>query len=108
MEEQDSSTSILMDKATEDKIRSGKILIVDPLEIKYASSRNPDEYHVCDMSANKGSGECSCQHFQYRIRPRMQSGEVKPFEAGSQCKHIILSLMILGDRLVKAVMKQRQ
>ena len=96
-----------MDKSIEQKIKNGKIIIDDPLEMKFCSSKNPDEYHMVDMSAYGGSGECSCQNFEFRIKPKLKTGEVQPFEAGSQCKHIILAIMILGDRLVKAVRKQR-
>ncbi len=96
-----------MDKATEKKIEDGRIVIIDPLEIQFASSKQPDEFHVVDMSAYEGSGECSCQNFQYRIAPKLKSGELTPHDLGTQCKHIILSLLILGDRLVKAVIKQR-
>ena len=96
-----------MDKITEEKIRSGSIIIVDPLELKFESSQAPDEYHVVDMEAYDGSGECSCPHFQFRIGPKLASGELTPFDLGTQCKHIILSLLILGDRLVKAVISQR-
>ena len=94
-----------MDKETEEKIADGRIRILSPLEFHYTTSESDEECHVVDLSLFQGSGACSCQHFQFRIEPHLRRGKIQPHEAGSQCKHIVISKLILGDRLIKATIK---
>ena len=94
-----------MDKLTEEKIADGRIEIISTLEFNFESSSNNGEYHSVDLSKYEGSGECFCEHFRFRILPKLKSGEIKPYEKGSQCKHILLARHILGDRLIKISIK---
>jgi len=91
-----------MDKETEERIADGRIKIITPLEIHFLSSDSKTEAHITYLDENDASGSCSCQHFDFRIRPKLKRGEITPHEAGSQCKHIVLARLILGDRLIKA------
>ena len=96
---------ISMDRETEEKINDGRIRIASPLEIHFQTSKNTDEFHLVDLSEYNGSGACWCENFRFRIEPKLKSGEILPYEAGSQCKHIVMSRLILGDRLIKAIIK---
>ena len=94
-----------MDKLTEEKIADGRIELISTLEFNFESSSKSREYHSVDLSKFEGSGECFCENFRFRILPKLNSGELKPFEEGSQCKHILLARHILGDRLIKISIK---
>lgn len=94
--------SFSMDKDTEQRIANGRIKIISPLEIHFLTSDSQEEAHISYLDENNASGSCSCQHFDFRIRPKISRGEITPHEAGSQCKHIVLARLILGDRLIKA------
>ena len=94
--------SFSMDKDTEQRIADGRIKIISPLEIHFLTSDSQEEAHISYLDENNASGSCSCQHFDFRIRPKISRGEITPHEAGSQCKHIVLARLILGDRLIKA------
>lgn len=97
--------SISMDKETEEKIADGRIRIESPLEFHFQTSESDDEFHLVDLSEYDGSGACWCENFRFRIEPKLKGGAVLPHEAGSQCKHIVMSRLILGDRLIKASIK---
>ena len=90
-----------MDKDTEAKISDGRIRIITPLEFHFETSECKESVHVVDLQKYEGSGDCTCQNFEYRIRPRLIRGDIDPHEPESQCKHIITAKMILGDRLIK-------
>ena len=94
-----------MDRATEEKIADGRIAIISPLEFHFQTSRSGDEVHVVDLSKYNGSGACWCEDFRFRVEPKLRNGDTQPFEAGSQCKHIVMSRLILGDRLIKMSIK---
>ena len=93
-----------MDRETEEKIIDGRIRIASPLEFHFQTSKSPDEVHLVDLSKYGGSGACWCEHFRFRVEPKLRGGSIEPYEAGSQCKHIVMARLILGDRLVKASM----
>ena len=94
-----------MDKETEQKIIDGRIKIESPLEFHFQTSQNSDEFHLVDLREYNGSGACWCEHFRFRCEPKLKNGSIQPYEAGSQCKHIVMSRLILGDRLIKASIK---
>jgi hypothetical protein len=96
---------ISMDSETEEKINDGRIRIESPLEFHFQTSESRDEFHLVDLSEYDGSGACFCENFRFRIEPKLKSGVIFPHEAGSQCKHIVMSRLILGDRLIKASIK---
>lgn len=57
--------------------------------------------HLVDVSYFGGSGSCSCPHFCFRIDPKLKRGEIKPWEAGSRCKHLLALRDHLGDRVMR-------
>ena len=96
---------ILMDKKTEEKLKDGRIKILSPLEFHFQSSDREDETYLVDLSYYKGSGACWCEHFRFRIEPKLKSGEILPHEEGSQCKHIKNAVKILGNKVIQASME---
>lgn len=48
----------------------------------HVSSRSRAIKHLVELSGLNGNGECSCEHFQFKLRPEVQAGG---FE---QCSHI--------------------
>ena len=94
-----------MDRLTEEKIADGRIIIQSPLDFHLQTSEELDEFHIVDLRRFDGSGACWCENFRFRIEPKLKSGKVKPYEEGSQCKHIIMARLILGDRLIKITIK---
>lgn len=97
---------ILMDKKTEEKLKDGRIKILSPLEFHFQTSDRKDESYLVDLSYYKGSGACWCEHFRFRIEPKIKSGEILPHEEGSQCKHIIAARLILGDKVIQSSMER--
>lgn len=95
-----------MDRLTRKKLQDGRIIIQSALEFNFQSSENPDEYNLVDLSMYGGSGACYCEQFRFRIEPKIKSGKVKPHEVGSQCKHIILARLILGQKVIESTMKK--
>ena len=94
-----------MDRLTEEKIADHRIIIQSPLDFHFQTSEKADEFHIVDLRRFKGSGACWCENFRFRIEPKLKSGKVEPYEEGSQCKHIVTARLILGDRLIKASIK---
>lgn len=61
----------------------------EPLRFYVTSASQPGIRHVVDLSANGGSGECSCQSFQFRCHPKLKDGE--RFTEAVWCRHIKLA-----------------
>tara|TARA_R100000734_G_scaffold19153_1_gene18675 strand:+ start:7813 stop:8163 length:351 start_codon:yes stop_codon:yes gene_type:complete len=95
-----------MDRLTRQKIEDGRIIIESALEFKYQSKQDPDSYYLVDLSAYGGSGACYCEQFRFRIEPKILSGSVAPHETGSQCKHILLSKFILGQKVIDSTIEK--
>ena len=95
-----------MDKKTEGNLKDGRIKILSPLEFHFEASDRKDETYLVDLSYYKGSGACWCEHFRFRIEPKLKSGEIMPHEEGSQCKHIRQARSILADKVIQASMER--
>ena len=95
-----------MDRLTRKKLEDGRIIILSALEFDFQSTENPDQYNRVDLSMYGGSGACYCEQFRFRIEPKLESGKVKPHEVGSQCKHIVLARLILGQKVIESTMEK--
>jgi hypothetical protein len=52
----------------------------------WAKSRSePDHWHLVDLTANNGQGECGCDNWKYRCQPKLKEGKSGP---GVWCSHI--------------------
>ena len=94
-----------MDKATQEKIDNKEIIIHSPLEWQFQSS-NKDEAHIVDLSKYLGSGECSCPHFQFRIKPKIKTLEYELHTDQSQCKHIKMAKHILVHKMIQHIIDE--
>lgn len=50
------------------------------------SASRADVEHVVDLGAFCGYGQCSCEHFEFRIRPLLEAGSADP---PTRCAHIL-------------------
>jgi len=57
--------------------------------------------HLVDLESNSLQGECSCQHFQYRINPMIQQGVINVKSEKARCKHIRVARQIFYDVVIE-------
>lgn len=69
-----------------------------PLRFKVQSKARHDIVHVVDLGAFNGNGECSCEHFQFRLLPKLQE---QPGKKTWRCKHIEAARSALVDEVIK-------
>ena len=50
----------------------------------HESDSRPGEHHLVDLKELNGNGECSCEHFMYRLKPELERGERQV----ARCTHI--------------------
>jgi len=73
----------------------------------FESRENPAISHTVDLSDWDCSGSCSCPHFDFRIRPLLEKGTIKPHEDRAKCRHIRRAEKILCYRTKKELLRQR-
>ena len=65
------------------------------------SMSQPEFPHLVDLEPFGWNGQCSCEHFRFRLQPGLSKGEIKPGRAG-RCRHLRLAReTMLMDLLVK-------
>ncbi len=74
----------------------------------FNSLKQKNYAHVVDLLENKNAGECSCQHFQYRILPMIKQGLLSPHEEKSRCKHMRIARQMFFEAAIEAYSKQFQ
>lgn len=94
-----------MDKEIRQKLEDGRIIMESALDFLFETSREKTESHLVDLRKYDGSGACWCENFRFRIEPKLKSGEIKPHEKESQCKHIVTARAILAQKLIDASRK---
>lgn len=72
------------------------------LRWRVTSGSRPDVEHVVDLGAHGGNGECSCEHFQFRLLPKIQEGH--RCETATRCSHIMVARKSLTDHVVQKLM----
>jgi hypothetical protein len=68
---------------------------VEHLEAKrylFTSSLNPDNVHLVDMDEFEGYGECSCEHFAFKLYPRLR---LRKRPLAPACRHLRRARRIL-------------
>jgi hypothetical protein len=58
-----------------------------PLRFHVASDSQPEIKHLVDLSENGTLGKCSCQHFEFRLQPLIDAGEIT-LHPQDRCKHL--------------------
>ncbi len=62
----------------------------------FYSNTQKDTAHVVDLM----EGECSCQNFQFRIKPLLEKGIIDATDSVAKCKHMKLAREILCDNII--------
>jgi len=78
--------------------------VVEPhdhaLRWRVTSATRPDIQHVVDVGAFKGNGACSCENFDFRMRPHFEAGTIdKPM----RCAHILAARHVLLDAFIETL-----
>tara|TARA_R110000796_G_C14571530_1_gene435799 strand:- start:35770 stop:36267 length:498 start_codon:yes stop_codon:yes gene_type:complete len=63
------------------------------------SRTRPDVEHIVDISANNGIGECSCEHFQFKLRPAIEQG-LASNGMSVRCAHIMAARHAFADDMI--------
>lgn len=78
-----------------------KHLVVLPydtlLRMRVSSESRPEIEHIVDLGGYRGNGECSCEHFEFRLRPQI---EEKPGGKPKRCLHIEAARSALVDLVI--------
>lgn len=69
----------------------------------FISETQKDTAHIVDLLDN----ECSCQNFQFRIKPLLDRGVINKDDAVAKCKHMKIARDVLCDQLLDELRKQK-
>ena len=83
-----------------DMLRDG-VVVESPTRYVFNSVNQEGVAHMVDLLSNSLHGECSCQHFQYRISPMVRQGVIQRNSEKARCKHIRVARQILYDDIIK-------
>ena len=61
--------------------------IIGLSEYHFKTSEDKDSVHVVDLTDREGYGSCTCQQWDFRIRPKIGT-EIDPKSEEYMCKHI--------------------
>ena len=73
-----------------------------PTRFVFFSDSQKDTAHIVDLM----EGECSCQNFQFRIKPLLDRGVLKKADKLAKCKHIKKARDILVDQILQQLREQ--
>jgi len=68
-----------------------------PLRMRVISKSRPELEHLVDLGSFRGNGECSCEHFDYRLRPKIEG---QPGLGTRRCVHIEAARSALVDIVI--------
>lgn len=69
------------------------------LRWRVTSSTRPEIEHAVELDANGGLGKCSCEHFEFRLQPKINEGN--RCESATRCSHIIVARKAFTDCLIQ-------
>lgn len=68
------------------------------LSFRVASKSRPEIEHLVDLAGLNGNGECSCENFEFRLKPEIEkTGKIK------RCVHIEAARSALCDAVVERI-----
>jgi hypothetical protein len=70
------------------------------LRFRVLSATRGDVEHVVDIGAHQGNGECSCEHFQFRLLPAIESNLAHRGHA-TRCSHIMAAREACTNRFIQ-------
>ena len=68
------------------------------LRWQVSSEDRPEIIHQVDLAAFGGVGRCSCEHFEFRILPKI---DTEP----RRCKHLLAARNAFADTLIQSLRK---
>lgn len=68
-----------------------------PARWHVSSDSDPERTHLVDVLSFRGFGECSCEHFEFRILPAIKAGAMTP----ERCKHILAARDAFTDFMIQ-------
>ena len=72
-----------------------------PLRWSVSSASRPERIHLVELDANGGIGKCSCEHFEYRLQPKISEG--CRVESATRCAHIITARKAFCDLMIQSL-----
>lgn len=84
-----------------------KVVSDDWTRWHFQSSDDAAVFHTVDLTEWQLSGECSCPHFQMRIRPLLSGRVIRPHSDHAKCKHIRRAEKILCYRVKQQLSRQK-
>ena len=82
-----------------DALRKGAVT-ESPTRYVFFSLHQEGVSHMVDLESNNLQGECSCQHYQYRIFPLITQGIISLSSEKARCKHIRVARQIFYDVII--------
>lgn len=71
-----------------------------PFEFLADASKGSEVYKI-DLLGDAGNGECSCPHYQYRLKQMVLQGHLP--SSHTRCKHILLARNLCLQMIIKDV-----
>ena len=69
------------------------------------SRKRPDIDHMVDLAVFGGIGSCSCEHFQFRLLPKIRDGQRI---GANRCSHILVARRAFTDAMIQILVRQKQ
>ena len=93
-------------------MQKGYIVEHDRLTFRVSSSKKKDIEHLVDLEANDGHGECSCEHFTYRLSSRIHKAKQEKtftkYDQAFMCKHICIARATLLNHILNKLVGKSQ
>jgi hypothetical protein len=67
-------------------------------------SRAGEIEHIVDLKAFRGSGACSCEAFEFKMRPALEDG-AEP-SAHLRCLHIRAARWYFADTIIREIVEK--
>tara|TARA_B100001939_G_C16927365_1_gene612337 strand:+ start:1411 stop:1707 length:297 start_codon:yes stop_codon:yes gene_type:complete len=82
------------------------VIIESPHRYVFQSSSNRDVSHIVDLEDNYPIGECSCEHFQFKIKKLLDQRIIKPNSQQAVCKHMRVAKDLFYEMMIKLYVNQ--
>ena len=73
-------------QAQAQNVATVRVIPGEPLRFQVASKSSPGTYHMVDLGAYEGAGECSCKRWQTVSWPLIR--ETQNLPVGKRCRHL--------------------
>jgi len=83
------------------------VIIESPHRYIFPSATKRSVSHIVDLEDNFPAGECSCEHYQYKIKKMIDLRVIKKNSLDSNCKHLRVAKDLFYEMTIKAYVEQR-